>query len=180
MFRRCSKELGGTGVEAHLAPQEPLDPRQKAPCLPPMLRDRQENTVGKQTFRVLLPLNLGVKEEERRLLQEWLDLVDWRESRVRQRTARQRSGIWAYTKAQATGADMGEGSAGGSVHRRDKEERDTKRPRDRYETLRTIILQEGHADDQSNAIERALDDLGGSQDPAQMVLFANTLASVQK
>jgi len=101
MFRRCSKELGGTGVEAHLAPQEPFDPRQKATCLPPMLRDRQENTVGKQTFRVLLPFNLGVKEEERRLLQEWLDLVDWRESRVRQRTARQRSGIWAYTKAQA-------------------------------------------------------------------------------
>ena len=24
-FRRCSKELGGTGVEAHLAPQEPFD-----------------------------------------------------------------------------------------------------------------------------------------------------------
>ena len=27
------------------------------------------------------------------------------------------------------------------MHRSDKEERDTKRPRDRYETLRTIILQ---------------------------------------
>ena len=138
-----------------------------------MLRDRQENTVGKQIFRVLLPLNLsGVKEEERRLLQEWLDLVDWRESRVRQRTARQRSGIWAYTKAQATGADKEEGSAGSSAHRRDEGERDTKRLRDRCETLRTIMRQEGHAGDQSKAIERALDDLGGSQDPAQMVLGA--------
>ena len=93
-FRRCSKELGETGVEAHLAPQEPFYNLQKAPCLPPMLRDRQKNTVGKP-FRILLPSNLsGVKEEERRLLQEWLDLVDWRESRVRQQTTRQRSGIW--------------------------------------------------------------------------------------
>ena len=49
-----------------------------------MLLDRQENTIGKQPFRILLPLNLsGVKEEERKILQEWLDLVDWRESRVR-------------------------------------------------------------------------------------------------
>src|SRR6056300_529743 len=112
----------------------------------------------------------GVKEEERRLLQEWLDLVDWRESRVRQQTARQRSGIWAYTKAQAKGADKGEGGAGSSAHRRDEGERDTKRLRDRCETLRTIMRQEGHTGDQLNAIERVLDDLGGSQDPAQMVL----------
>ena len=34
------------------------------------------------------------------------------------------------------------------------------------------MRQEGHADDQSSAIERAFDDLGGSQDPAQMVLGA--------
>ena len=91
---------------------------------------------------------------------------------MRHRTARQRSGIWAYTKAQATGADKGGGSAGSSVHRSDEGERDTKRPRDRCETLRTIMRQEGHADDQLSAIERALDDLGGSQDPAQMVLGA--------
>ena len=34
------------------------------------------------------------------------------------------------------------------------------------------MRQEGHTGDQLNAIERALDDLGGSQDPAQMVLGA--------
>jgi len=34
------------------------------------------------------------------------------------------------------------------------------------------MQQGGHADDESSTIERALDDLGGSQDPAQMVLGA--------
>ena len=162
-------------MEAHLAPQEPFSNLQKAPCLPPMQCDRRENTVGKQSFRILLPLNLsGVTEEERRILQEWLDLVDWRESRVRQQTARQRSGIWAYTKAQAKVADKVVGSAGRSMHRSDEGEWDIKRPRDRCETLRTIMRQGGHANDESSTIERALDDLGGSQDPAQMVLGAAT------
>ena len=49
-------------------------------------------------------------------------------------------------------------------------ERDVKGSRDRYETLRTIVRQGDHAAEGSNAIRQALEELGGSQDPAQMVL----------
>ena len=123
-----------------------------------MLRDRLENTVGKQSFRILLPLNLsGVKEEERKILQERLDLVDWRESRVRQQTARQGSGLWV--KAQAKGDDKVGGSADRGIRRNAAGERNVKIPRDRCETLRAIIRQEDHAGDTAGAIERALDDL---------------------
>jgi hypothetical protein len=72
-FRKCTKALGSTGVDVQPAPQEPFPDHQKATCLPSMLRDRQENTIGKPSFRILLPLNLsGVKEEEQKTLQEWL------------------------------------------------------------------------------------------------------------
>ena len=120
---------------------------------------------------MFLPLKLsGVKEEERKILQEWLDLVDWRESRVRQQTARQNSGIWAHTKSQPNMADKAVGSFGRGLRRNAEGERDAKGPRDCYETFRTVMRQGDHADDVSSAIERALDDLGGNQDPAQMVL----------
>ena len=116
-------------------------------------------TVGKQSFRILLPLNLsGVKEEERKFLQEWLDLVDWRESRVRQQTARQSNGLWMYTEAQAKGDDKVKGSADRDTRRNAEGERSVKIPRDRCETLRAIIRQEDHAGDKAVAIKRALDD----------------------
>ena len=146
--------MGRIGVDVLKAPQEPFPDHKKATCLPSMLRDRQENTIGKQSFRILLPLNLsGVKEEERKILQEWLDLVDWRESRVRQQTARQGSGLWVYTKAQAKGADKAGGSADRGIRRNAEGERDTKGPQDRYERLRSIMRQGGHAGDESSAIE---------------------------
>ena len=185
IFWKCTTALGRTGVDVQQAPQNPFPDHQKSMCLPSMLRDRQENTIGKQSFHMLLPLNLigkqsfhillplnlsGVKKEERRTLQEWLDLVDWRESRVRQQTARQHSSIWAYTKKQPNGAGKSVGSSGRGMRRNAKEDRDIKRPRDRYETLRAIVRQGGHATDESSAIQRALEDLGGSQDPAPMVL----------
>ena len=99
VFRKYTKALGSMGVDVQQAPQEPYPNHQKAPCLPAMLRDRQENTIGKQSFCILLPPYLSaVKEEERRILQEWLGLVDWRESKVRSQTARQHSGMWVYAR----------------------------------------------------------------------------------
>ena len=169
-FRKHTKALGRTGVDVQKAPQEPFPDHKKATCLPPMLRDRRENTIGKQSFRILLPLNLsGVKEEERKILQEWLDLVDWRESRVRQQTARQCSGIWVYTKAQAKGDDKVRGSADRGIRRNAEGERSVKIPRDRCETLRAIIRQKDLAGDKAVAIERALDDLDDNNDPERMI-----------
>ena len=170
MFRKHTKALGRTGVDVSQAPQEPYLVHKKAICLPPMLRDRRENTVGRQTFRILLPLNLsGVKEEERNCLQEWLDLVDWRESRVRQQTARQSTGLWLYTGAQVNGDNKVQGSVDRDTRRNAEGERNVKIPRDRCETLRAIIRQEDHAGDQAVAIERALDDLDDNNDPERMI-----------
>lgn len=93
-----------------------------------------------------------------------------REVHVRQQTARQGSGLWAYTKAQAKGDDKAGGSADRSIRRNTEGERSVKIPRDRCETLRAIIRQEDHAVDKAGVIERALDDLGGNNDPARMIL----------
>ena len=93
---------------------------------------------------------------------------------MRQQTARQYSGISAYTKAQTNGADKVVGSAGRSIRHNAGGKWVVKRTRDRCETLRTRMRQGGHAGDESSAIKRALDDLGGNQDPAQMVLGVAT------
>ena len=173
MFRKHNKALGKTGIDVQQAPQEPYPNHQKAPCLPTMLRDRQDNTIGKQSFRILLPSNLSdVKEEERRILQRWLDLVDWRESKVRSQAARQHSGMWVYVGMQPNGTGKSVDSSSRYMRCNAEGERDVKRSRDRYETLRTIVRQGDHAAEGSNAIRQALEELGGSQDPAQMVLGA--------
>ena len=110
MFRKHNKALGRTGIGVQQAPQEPYPNHQKAPCLPAMWR--QDNTIGKQSFRILLPSNLSdVKEEGRRILQGWLDLVDWRESKVRSQTARQHSGMWVYVGMQPNGTGKSVGSS---------------------------------------------------------------------
>ena len=128
MFRKHTKALGRTGIDVQQAPQEPYPNHQKAPCLPAMLRDRQENTIGKQSFCILLPPYLSaVKEEERRILQEWLDFVNWRESRVRSQTARQHSGMWVYAKRRPNGTGKLVGSSSRDMRLNAVGERDAKR-----------------------------------------------------
>ena len=45
MFRRCAKAT--YGVDTHQAQQEPNDPR-TAVCVPLILRDRQEDAMGRE------------------------------------------------------------------------------------------------------------------------------------
>ena len=71
---------------------------------------------------------------------------------------------------QFNGAGKSGDRSAKDIRRNAEGEGDTKRLQDRYETLRAIPWQGDRAADESSAIQRALEDLGGSQDPAHVVL----------
>ena len=111
---------------------------------------------------------LGIRTEGQDIDKHDEERVSWTEAIRNIRRLRNKLHMWVYTKMQPNGTRKSVGSSGQDIRRDAEGERDAKRPRDRCETLRAIVRPRGHAAEESNANQRALEDLGGSQDPEQI------------